>query len=102
EEFHAVAKPVNSSTAYLSSLLELHTDSPYYEYPPGVTVLHRIEQTKNRGGENLLTDAFYVAEKLRKENKKLFNILSTIDVNWLDMGEEDGLQYHKICRSPMI
>ncbi|KAF2889106.1 hypothetical protein ILUMI_17067, partial [Ignelater luminosus] len=102
EEFHVVAKPGTSNVAYLSSLLQLHTDLPYYEYQPGATILHCIEQAKNRGGENLLTDVFYVAEKLRKENKELFHILSTVEVNWLDIGEEDGVQYHKICRSPMI
>lgn len=23
-------------------------------------------------------------------------------MNWFDIGKEDGVQYHKICRSPMI
>lgn len=102
DDFHVVAKPGTSNVAYLSSLLQLHTDLPYYDYQPGVTILHCIEQTQGEGGENLLTDVFYVAEKLRRENKKIFDILSTVDVNWLDVGEEDGVKYHKIFRGPMI
>lgn len=65
-------------------------------------VLHCIVQTKVKGGENLLTDGFYVAEKLRTENREIFNILSTTEVNWFDLGIESGYKFHKILRAPVI
>lgn len=65
-------------------------------------MLHCLAQTKAIGGESLLSDAFYVAEKLRKENREAFDALSQIKVNWSDVGEEDGVKYHKIYRAPVI
>lgn len=65
-------------------------------------MLHCIVQTKTKGGENLLTDGFYVAEKLRAENKEVFDILSQTEVNWFDIGIEGGFKFHKILRAPVI
>lgn len=65
-------------------------------------LLHCIVQNKGKGGGNLLTDAFYVAENLRNKNKDVFDVLASIDVNWLDIGEEDGVPFHKIHRDPII
>lgn len=65
-------------------------------------MLHCIVQTPSNGGENLLTDVFFVAEKLRSENKEVFDILTGTDINWSDIGEEDGIKFHKIHRAPMI
>ena len=65
-------------------------------------LLHCIEQTKHKGGENLLTDSFYVAEILRRENKEVFNLLSEVEVNWSDIGVEDGVKFYKIHRAPVI
>lgn len=50
----------------------------------------------------MLTDGFYVAEKLRAENKEAFDILSTTEVNWFDIGIESGYKFHKILRAPVI
>nr|XP_022904847.1 gamma-butyrobetaine dioxygenase-like [Onthophagus taurus] len=102
EDYHIVAKADTNNVAYLSSPLQLHTDLPYYDYKPGVNMLHCIVQTKNKGGENLLSDGFYVAELLRKENKEAFDLLSQTEVNWSDIGEEDGVRFYKIHRAPVI
>lgn len=59
-------------------------------------------QTESQGGESLLTDVFYVAEKLRRKNREVFDILSGTEVNWSDIGEEDGVKFNKIHRCPMI
>ncbi|KAK9695648.1 Taurine catabolism dioxygenase TauD, TfdA family [Popillia japonica] len=102
ESFYVVAKEGTNNVAYLSNPLQLHTDLPYYHYKPGVILLHCIVQNKGKGGGNLLTDAFYVAENLRNKNKDVFDVLASIDVNWLDIGEEDGVPFHKIHRDPII
>lgn len=65
-------------------------------------LLHCIVQTKSKGGENLLTDSFFVAEKLRSENKEAFDILTTTPVNWFDIGVEGDQKFHKIMRAPVI
>lgn len=65
-------------------------------------LLHCIVQTKSAGGENLLTDSYYVAEKLRIENKAAFDILTTTPVNWFDIGVEGDQKFHKIMRAPVI
>ncbi|KRT80840.1 hypothetical protein AMK59_5279, partial [Oryctes borbonicus] len=102
ESFYVIAKEGTNNVAYLSNPLQLHTDLPYYRYKPGVILLHCLIQTKSKGGGNLLTDTFYIAEKLRKENRHVFETLSRTDVNWSDVGEEDGVSFHKIHRDPMI
>lgn len=38
-DYHIKAKPGTQNVAYLSSLLQLHTDLPYYHYNPGVSTL---------------------------------------------------------------
>ena len=38
ETFEVIAKPGTSNVAYLSGPLQLHTDLPYYEYKPGVSI----------------------------------------------------------------
>lgn len=102
EEFIVAAKEGTSNVAYLSTPLQLHTDLPYYDYKPGVNLLHCLVQSKSTGGQNLLADAFYVAEKIRSENPEMHRILSTTLVNWSDVGEENGNHFHSIYRAPVI
>lgn len=64
-------------------------------------MLHCIVQSKV-GGNNLLVDGFYVAEQLRKLNKKQFDILSQTYVNWQDHGEDDNCLFNKKLRLPVI
>ncbi|KAF2887150.1 hypothetical protein ILUMI_19023, partial [Ignelater luminosus] len=101
-EYHVKIKRDANNVAYIPRLLQLHTDLPFYRQKPGTIFLHCIEQTKTKGGESLLTDGFYVAEKLRSENKEIFDILSNIHVNWFDRGTDDQLEFNKVYRAPVI
>lgn len=65
-------------------------------------MLHCLVQAEGQGGETLLSDGICVAEKLRLKNKEAFDILSNVDVNWYDIGEEDEIKFHKIYRTPVI
>lgn len=103
EEFMVKAKEGTSNVAYLSSPLQMHTDLPYYHYAPGVNLLHCLVQSKSSGAQNLLADAFYVANLMKEEFPEEFRSLSTVVVNWSDIGkEETGPPFHSIYRAPMI
>lgn len=83
KEYAVRADPNAKNFSYTSNPLQFHTDLPFYEYTPGVTLLHCIAQTKSPGAFNLLTDGFHVAERLKKENPNAFKCLATTLVNWL-------------------
>lgn len=96
------AVPNAKNYAYTSNPLQLHTDLPYYEYKPGVTLLHCIQQTKSPGAFNLLTDGFNAAQRLRLMNPRAFECLSTTLINWSDYGDYNGSKFEKIFRHPVI
>lgn len=102
EEFVVQAKPGAQNYAYLSLPLPLHTDLPYYEYKPGVNILHCVVQTQSAGGSNLLVDAYHIADRLRSEHPEDFARLSSIQVDWNDIGSEAGREFHNIWRAPVI
>jgi len=103
EEFMVKVKDGTSNVAYLSAPLQIHTDLPYYHYAPGVNLLHCLVQSKSGGAQNQLADGFYVANLMKKEFPEEFKSLSTVLVNWTDIGrEETGPPFHSIYRAPMI
>ncbi|XP_053695155.1 gamma-butyrobetaine dioxygenase-like [Sabethes cyaneus] len=102
EEFIVKAKEGTSNVAYLSTPLQMHTDLPYYDYKPGCNLLHCLVQSRSIGGQNLIADAFYVADRIRMEYPEEFKLLSETLVNWTDVGEDEGGQFHSIYRAPVI
>lgn len=94
--------PNTSNVAYLSNKLQLHTDLPYYEYCPGVNMLHCLVQTNGEGGENLLSDAHYTANYMKENYPEQYKLLTDIKVEWSDIGTENGKQFFKLYRSPVI
>lgn len=91
-----------SNVAYLSSNLQMHTDLPYYEYCPGVNLLHCLVQTKSEGGENLLSDCHFVADYMKKYHLEEYKLLTEVDIEWSDIGIEHGNEFYKLYRSPVI
>jgi gamma-butyrobetaine dioxygenase len=70
-------RPVN--LAYTSKALELHTDLPPEELPPGVQFLHcRVNDAE--GGHSLFVDATSVANALREQFPAYFKLLTEIKV----------------------
>ncbi|XP_041975210.1 gamma-butyrobetaine dioxygenase-like [Aricia agestis] len=94
--------PNTSNVAYLNSNLQIHVDLPYYEYCPGVNMLHCLVQTSSRGGENLLSDGHYTAEYIKTYHPEQFKLLTDIDVEWSDIGTEQGNEFFKLHRAPVI
>lgn len=102
EEFIVRARESTNNAAYLSAPLQMHTDLPYYEYKPGVSLLHCLVQSKSAGAANLLVDGFYVAERMRMEHPDFYRILTSTLVNWSDYGVEEGNEFEKVYRAPVI
>lgn len=102
EEFVVSIKDGASNVAYLSAPLQMHTDMPYYEYKPGVNLLHCMVQTRSPGAFNLLTDGLWVVEQMRTRYPDEFAILASTPVDWADVGTEHGKRYHSLYRSPVV
>ncbi|XP_017868896.1 PREDICTED: gamma-butyrobetaine dioxygenase [Drosophila arizonae] len=102
DEWSVKAQPGASNYAYLAAPLPLHTDMPYFEYKPSITLLHTLQQSDSPGGWNLLSDAFHVADLLRQRYPGAFKVLSETPVDWADIGSEKNLRFHNIWRAPVI
>lgn len=103
EEFIVKAKEDTSNVAYLSAPLQIHTDLPYYDFAPGVNLLHCLVQSKSNGAQNQLCDGFYVAKVMEEKFPEEFKSLSSVLVNWFDIGQEEtGPPFHSIYRAPMF
>ncbi len=92
-----------SNIAYTSSTLCVHTDLPYYVYPPCVQLLHCIKQyegtEEDAGGESHLVDGFQVAHQMKLEFPESYDVLSNTPVEFADIGE-DFTKFHKVHHSP--
>ncbi|KAM7343013.1 gamma-butyrobetaine dioxygenase-like [Cochliomyia hominivorax] len=102
EEFSVKSRPGAKNYSYLSEPLPLHTDLPYYEYKPSVTILHTLEQSQSKGGWNSLVDGFHIADQLKETHPEYFKILSETLVNWCDIGQDEDRLFHNILRAPVI
>ncbi|CAG0902822.1 unnamed protein product [Darwinula stevensoni] len=102
EEFSVIAKPNPSNVAYDAGPLQLHADLPYYQYKPGAELLHCIVQAEGSGGANTLVDGLHLAEMMRVQDPHSFNLLSSVHVDWSDIGVEDGEPFHKIHQAPIL
>ncbi|XP_062917836.1 gamma-butyrobetaine dioxygenase [Mobula hypostoma] len=74
-----------NNVAYTSGELSLHTDYPALHHPPGVQFLHCIKKAV-AGGETVIVDGFHVANQLRRLNPEAFKILTSVFVDFTDIG----------------
>ncbi|KAI5697800.1 hypothetical protein M8J75_015817 [Diaphorina citri] len=103
ETFRVENKPGTSNVAYLSSKLQLHTDLPYYEYKPGINMLHCIIQASDPSqGINQLTDCLSVCRHLAANRQSVYETLSRTLVDWTDYGEDNRYRFANIHRAPVI
>lgn len=91
-----------TNLAYLSHSLPMHTDLPYYEHGPGTNILHCFVQTASEGGENLLVDGHYIAKYIKKNHPEEYRLLTEVDVEWSDIATEDGREFFKLTKAPII
>ena len=81
EFFDVKSKPNPNDLAYTSLSLAPHTDNPYRNPVPCIQMLHCIENEVN-GGLSTLVDGFTVTQKLKKDFKKFYKVLSEIKVRF--------------------
>ncbi|XP_062508078.1 gamma-butyrobetaine dioxygenase-like isoform X2 [Corticium candelabrum] len=73
--------------AYSNVAIHLHTDLPYYNYCPGVLMLHCTEQLSGNRGSTYFCDGFNVAYELRERNLAAFEMLSQYPVFFATVGK---------------
>lgn len=67
--------------ANTSSFLPLHMDLLYYESPPGLQLLHFI-QNSTTGGENIFCDSFLAAEHVREVDPQAYFALTEVPITY--------------------
>uniref|UniRef100_A0A0N5BRA2 Trimethyllysine dioxygenase, mitochondrial n=1 Tax=Strongyloides papillosus TaxID=174720 RepID=A0A0N5BRA2_STREA len=95
----------HADTAYTSLPIGLHTDCTYFKHSPGIQVLHCLHKAKS-GGENILTDGMYCAQKLNKKYPTYFQFLSSNKFyhhyKELPRDRGNGTGYHSINNCKII
>ncbi|KAK7205001.1 taurine catabolism dioxygenase TauD, TfdA family-domain-containing protein [Myxozyma melibiosi] len=83
--------------AYTSVNLPLHMDLLYYESPPGIQLLHCIENSA-QGGESVYADSFRAAYLILERDPAAFFALATFPITF--HYDNDG--YHYMHTRPLI
>ena len=75
-KYFDVKSKINAvNLAYTNLGLQAHTDNPYRNPVPTIQILHCIKNS-TKGGATKVIDGFKAALRLKKENKKYFDLLS--------------------------
>jgi gamma-butyrobetaine dioxygenase len=95
-------KDYRGNVAYTTSKLELHNAMSYYDYIPGVKMVHCIqEQSSGVRGRSLFADGFMAADEFRQQFPDQFQLLTSVKVDFCAIGKE-YLDYHLISRHSTI
>ena len=81
--FEVINIPKPNNSAYTAHALRNHMDLPWFETPPGYQFLHCLINSAD-GGDSSAVDAFAVADYLKKNEKDVFEILTTIPLKFID------------------
>ena len=96
--FDVKSKTNAVNLAYTNLGLQAHTDNPYRDPVPTMQILHCIKKS-TKGGDSKVVDGFNAALKLKKKNKKYFNLLSKYCSRFEFKGKKN---VHLKSRFPMI
>jgi len=79
----------HEDTAYTQSFLAPHTDGTYSHEAPGLQMFCCIERS-GTGGESVVVDGFAIAETLRSEHPRDFDVLTSVSVpaHYIEPGVE--------------
>ncbi|KAL4920777.1 hypothetical protein BDW62DRAFT_164058 [Aspergillus aurantiobrunneus] len=81
--------PQAKNVAYTSQFLGFHMDLLYMNEPPAFQLLHCIRNSCD-GGESLFTDAFHVANHMRRFEQTNFNTLKTTNLRYEYLHKENS------------
>ena len=71
------SKEGGADVAYQQGPLSYHTDEPFYESAPGLTLLHCLKFDECvEGGHTVMIDSFAAAEEFRKDFPEKFDVLT--------------------------
>ena len=73
--FDVKSKSNAVNLAYTNLALKAHTDNPYRNPVPTIQILHCLKNS-TKGGDSKVVDGFNAALRLKKVNKRYFNLLS--------------------------
>ena len=96
--FDVKSKTNAVNLAYTNLGLQAHTDNPYRNPVPTIQILHCIKNS-TKGGDTKVIDGFKAALRLKKENKKYFDLLSKYRSQF-EFKEKENV--HLKSRFPMI
>ena len=96
--FDVKSKTNAVNLAYTNLALQAHTDNPYRNPVPTIQILHCLKSS-TKGGDSKVVDGFNAAFRLKKKNKKYFNLLSKYCSRFEFKGKKN---VHLKSRFPMI
>lgn len=79
--FNVKSEPNAKNIANTDVFLPLHMDLCYYESPPGLQLLHFI-QNSTTGGENVFADSFLAAQHIRESDPEAYEALKTVPITF--------------------
>ncbi|KAH6572888.1 hypothetical protein BASA60_006375 [Batrachochytrium salamandrivorans] len=82
-----------NNIAYTSLPLGLHMDLMYYESPPGLQLLHCL-QNSVAGGESLFVDSHLAVDILKREHPTHYDTLTKVPVLFKYQKDLHHMQYH--------
>lgn len=90
KSWNVISIPDPKNVAYSSVYLPLHMDLCYYESPPGVQLLHVI-QNSTTGGESLFADSFAAVESIAQKDPEAYDALTRVPITF--HYDNDGEHY---------
>ena len=99
-----IAKEEDPDVVYQQGPLTLHTDEPYYESSPGLTLLHCLKFDECvKGGENVIVDHCAAAEEFRQDFPEEFDALTKTPIIMGKIAPNvNGKPVHMVYRRPQI
>jgi len=88
-------KPDSQNIAYTNGPLSPHTDIPAYKNSPEIQLLHCIKQA-SEGGSNYMVDGFKVAEYVKKEYPRVFDILVNTPIHFREWGHDPAVGFYDL------
>lgn len=81
-----------ADSAYGNDALPLHTDMTYLSQPPGLQLFCMVQPASGdkKKGESIFADGFAIADRLRIQNPKAFDLLSTLKREYHSIDTENG------------
>jgi gamma-butyrobetaine dioxygenase len=94
ETFRVETMADPNNLAYTAQHLPLHTDLPNQEMPPGYQFLHCVRNGAV-GGESVFADSYHIAEMLKTEDRKAFDLLTQVPVPYRFHDKSHDIRVHR-------